>query len=115
LSERKHDQWNVATPIRLDGAGEEVPRPCDLIICPECLAVRYIGRAQLESRDRFFDTVKGVYCPGCDQLLFDEQGWIEHRAEQRQYDNEMKRRGEEGALPRGPLAVAAATEGSAAD
>jgi hypothetical protein len=113
LSERKHDQWKVARPIRLDGAGEEVPRPCDLVICPECLAVRYIGRAQLEERERFFDTVRGVFCPGCDQLLFDEQSWIEHRAEQRQYDNELNRRKEEGAEALGPLPVAAAVGGSA--
>lgn len=117
MSERKHDQWKVVAPIRLDGAGEEVPRPCDLVVCPECLAVRYIGRAQVEEREPAFsfEAVRGVFCPGCDQLLFDEEGWIEHRAEQRQYDSELKRRGEEGAQPSGPLLVAAALDGSAVD
>ncbi len=116
MSERKHDQWKVAAPIRIDGAGDEVPRPCDLVVCPECLAVRYIGRAQLEDRvkeARIFDSIKvrGVFCPGCDQMLFDEQSWIEHRAEQRQYDNEQKRLKEGGAKRSGPPGVAAAMDG----
>lgn len=121
MSERKHDKWKVARPIRLDGGGEEVPRPCDLIICPECLAVRYIGRAKLEERVKEWafppnNVVKGVFCPGCDQLLFDEEAWIEHRAEQRQYDNEHKRLEVEGSAKQsGPLGVAAAVGGNADD
>ena len=117
MSERKHDKWKVAAPIRIDGAGDEVPRPCDLVVCPECLAVRYIGRAQLEDRVsevRLFNDskVRGVFCPGCDQMLFDEKGWIEHRAEQRQYDNEQKRLKEGGAKRSGPPEVAAAMDGN---
>jgi len=117
VSERKHDKWKVAAPIRIDGAGDEAPRPCDLVVCPECLAVRYIGRAQLEDRvreARLFtdDRVRGVFCPGCDQMLFDESGWLDHRAEQRQYDNEQKRLKEGGAKRSGPLAVAAAMDGN---
>ena len=116
MSERKHDKWKIAAPIRIDGAGDEVPRPCDLIVCPECLAVRYIGRAQLEDRVREArlltpdDKVRGVFCPGCDQLLFDEKGWMEHRAEQRQYDNEQKRLKEGSAKRSGPPGVAAAMD-----
>lgn len=117
MSQRKHNQWERAEPIRIDGAGEEVPRPCDLVVCPECLAVRYIGRANLESRT--FDaslftekTAKGVFCPGCDQLLFDEESWIEHLAERKHYDNELKRRKEAERLERvDPLPVAAAPSG----
>jgi len=120
VTQRKHDQWKVANPIRLDGAGNEVPRPCDLIICPECLAVRYIGSAQLETRSPGIidKDVTGVFCPGCDQLLFDEAAWVEHRAEQKQYDNEVRRRKEGERNQRSdPLGVAAAehVEPEAAD
>ncbi len=121
MSERKHDQWAPAPPIRIDRVGEDGgPRPCDLVVCPECLAVRYIGGLQLEDRvkqeEALFqkeERVKGVFCPGCDQLLFDEDAWIEHRAEQRQYDNELKRKDGERAQRSGPLSVAA--EAAASD
>jgi len=114
VSQRKHDQFEVAPPLRLDGAGEEIPRPCDLVICPECLAVRYIGRSELETRRHgVFESseTKGVFCPGCDQLLFTEETWIQHLAERRYYDNEIQRRkeGERNERP-DPLLGRAAVE-----
>jgi hypothetical protein len=73
-------------------------RPCDLVVCGECLAVRYIGTAKLEIREApgwnlmGGEEVIGVFCPGCDQLLYDAAGWEAHRVLQRHYDAELKRR-----------------------
>lgn len=88
---KKDDPWVLRPPIRLDGAGDEVPRPCDLIVCPRCLAVRYIGRVQLEERTKeLFDKVRGAFCPGCDQLLFTEESWTEHLADRKVYDRQKE-------------------------
>lgn len=107
MSDRKHDPWELAKPIVIDGEDEEAVRPCDLIVCPECLAVRYIGGAQPEERVRTPASfmrgavmVRGVFCPGCGQLLFDEESWIEHRTrralyDQRRADDEQGRAEEE--------------------
>jgi hypothetical protein len=86
---KRDDPWMLRPPLRLDGVGEEVPRPCDLVVCPRCLAVRYIGRAQFEVRTKpgfSGEKVRGVFCPGCDQLLFDENSWTDHLADRKVYD-----------------------------
>ena len=67
---KRDDPWTLRPPIRLDGVGGEVPRPCDLVVRPRCLAVRYIGRVQFEVRTKpgfAGEKVRGVFCPGCDQ------------------------------------------------
>ena len=112
---KKDDPWELRPPIRLDGAGDEVPRPCDLIVCPRCLAVRYIGRVQLEERTKEWtlDKVRGVFCPGCDQLLFTEESWTEHLADRKVYDRQKEA---ERAKRQGPPHVGAVeVEESAVD
>lgn len=121
MTQRRHKPWELAHPIWLDGSGDEVPRTCDLVICPECLAVRYIGHAHVEERTFtragiFEQTAKGVFCPGCDQLLFDEQAWIEHRAAQKHYDDQVKHRKEaERSTHADPPKGAAARSNASAD
>ena len=90
--DKPEDRWKLAPPLRLDGA-----RPCDLVICLRCGGIRYVGNLDLETRTPglFYDPIKGVWCPGCDQLLYDEASWMEHRLEQREYDREVARRKEE--------------------
>ena len=107
---KRDDPWTLRAPLRLDGAGEEVPRPCDLVVCLRCLAVRYIGRVQFEVRTKpgfAGEKVRGVYCPGCDQLLFDENSWTDHLADRKVYD-----RGKEAERAKrlGPPSVGAAEE-----
>lgn len=120
MTQRKHKPWELAAPIWLDGSGKEVPRTIDLVICPECLAVRYIGHAQVEertfTRGLFEETAKGVFCPGCDQLLFDEQTWIKHLAAQQHYDDQLKTREEAERTKRaGPPKGAAAPSSARSD
>jgi hypothetical protein len=106
MAERKHDQWKELPPTYIDHVGKEM-RSCDLVVCGECLAVRYIGTAQLEARavprpeplsrtPVQDEDVTGVFCPGCDQLLFDKTSWAEHRSLQRHYDTEFRRREKKG-------------------
>ena len=120
MTQRKHKPWELAAPIWLDGSGKEVPRTIDLVICPECLAVRYIGHSQVEertfTRGLFEETAKGVFCPGCDQLLFDEQAWIKHLAAQQHYDDQLKAREEAERTKRtGPQKGAAAPSSARRD
>lgn len=87
----RHDSpWTLRPPLRLDGKeGQEATRPCDLVVCPRCLAVRYIGLAQLEERTPpgfGAKKVRGVFCPGCDQLLFDQNSWADHLADRKIFD-----------------------------
>lgn len=102
--DKPENRWTLAPPLRLEDV-----RPCDLVICHNCGGVRYVGNLDLESRSPglFEQSVKGVWCPGCDQLLFDEASWIEHRLEQREYDREVERGKEERAPRSGPRVGAA--------
>jgi hypothetical protein len=106
--EREHDPWKVLSPFRL----EEV-RPCDLVVCRECKAVRYVGDLDLTKRSpgMFEDEIEGVFCPGCGQLIFDRKGWIAHKVEQGLWD-ERQGEGKRGGEPSrsGPLVVAAAVD-----
>lgn len=111
--EKPDSRWTLALPLRLESV-----RPCDLVICRNCGGVRYVGNLDLVSRSPglFEDSVKGVWCPGCDQLLFDEASWLEHRVEQREYDREVERRKEVGAARPGPQVGAALVgQGAAAN
>ena len=87
--ERKHDWWEVVAPHPLEDV-----RPCDLVVCRECGAVRHVGDLDLETRSTgvFSESVEGVFCPGCGQRLFDRKSWNEHRQEQEVWDDEQAER-----------------------
>ena len=106
--QREHDPWKVLPPLRL----EEV-RPCDLVICGECKAVRHVGDLDVEKRSPgvFENEVEGVFCPGCGQLLFDRKSWIAHKVEQGLWDERQGEGTKEAERSRSvPLAVAAAVD-----
>lgn len=115
-NERKNDPWKALPPFELEDV-----RPCDLVVCRECHAVRHVGELALEKRSPglFEDDVEGVFCPGCNQLLFGAKAWLDHRVKQELWDNRKAEEEGERNQRSDPLgrraAEAAADQGGRAD
>lgn len=91
-------------------------RPCDLKVCLACNQVQYVGDLEVEKRRPGLfasSAVHGVFCPNCEQMLFDADEWQAHVEEQRAWDAKNAKEGErtERSDPLGGRA-AAAVEGN---
>lgn len=103
-------------------------RSIDLVECPSCRTVQSIGDVETAERREIEvlndrgkergDTVdrRGVFCgvPGCGQLLFDEDGWIEHLADRRVFDRDQAADDPNGGIPGDAEAAAESSERAAA-
>jgi len=70
-------------------------RSIDFVGCPRCNVMIHLhGVEETEIRefeeDDDVEDVEGVFCPSCDQRLFDRKGWINHLADRVAYDREVQ-------------------------
>jgi hypothetical protein len=86
------DRTTVRAPLAMAHV-----RVIDIVGCPneECGVVLHLHNIE-ETEEReisgegalnfFKETVEGVFCPHCEQLLFDRKTWVKHLAARHVYD-----------------------------
>ena len=81
------DKETAVRPIHLEDIS-----PVDLVVCPSCRTVISLSGVEdveeLEGSGFVSRTRLGVFCPNCEQKLFDHRTWAKHLAERLRFDEE---------------------------